>query len=44
MAGRSSVEGEALGFEKILWPSKGYSQDQEVGVGGLGGKEGVGCR
>jgi hypothetical protein len=33
--------GEALGLEKILCPSIGECQGQEVGVGGLGsrGKE-----
>ena len=36
-----SVGGEALGLEKILCPSVGEGQGQEVGVGGLGSR-GVG--
>jgi hypothetical protein len=43
-AGRPSVEGEALGFEKIICPTTGYCQSQEVGIGGLGSKEEGGCR
>jgi hypothetical protein len=34
--------GEALGLEKIICPSTGECQGQEVGVGGLGSREGRG--
>jgi hypothetical protein len=32
------MRGEALDFVKIIYPSTGEYQDQEVGVGGLGSK------
>ena len=34
--------GESLGLEKIICPSIGECQDQEVGVGELGSREGIG--
>jgi hypothetical protein len=36
--------GETLGLMKIIWPSIGECQGQEVGVGGLGSRrrEGLG--
>jgi hypothetical protein len=39
-----SMGREALGLEKIIFPSTGECQDQEVGVGGLGrrAEEGIG--
>jgi hypothetical protein len=36
--------GEALGLVKIICPSTGEYQDQEVGVGGLGSRAGGGYR
>ena len=42
---RSSMGGEALGPVKVLCPSIGECQGQEVGVGGLGSRgtgEGIG--
>ena len=36
--------GEALGIENIMCPSTGECQGQEVGVGGLGSRVGVGYR
>jgi hypothetical protein len=36
--GWPSKGGEALGLVKVLWPSIGECQGQEVGVGGLGSK------
>ena len=36
--------GEALGLAKILGPSIGECQGQEVGVGGLGSRVGGGYR
>jgi hypothetical protein len=36
--------GEALGLVKILCPSTGEYQGQEVGVGGLGSRAGQGIR
>jgi hypothetical protein len=35
LVGRSSMAGEALGSVKVLCPSIGECQGQEVGVGGL---------
>ena len=34
--------GEALGPGKVMCPSIGDCQGQEEGVGGLGGREGMG--
>jgi hypothetical protein len=34
------MEGEALGLVKIICPSTGEYQGQEVGVGGLGSRAG----
>ena len=39
-----SMGGEALGLSKILCPSIGKCQGQEVGVGGLGSRLGGGYR
>jgi hypothetical protein len=36
--------GEALGLAKIIGPSTGECQGQEVGVGGLGSRTGGGYR
>jgi hypothetical protein len=36
--------GEALGLAKIICPSTGECQDQEVGVGGLGSRVGGGYK
>jgi hypothetical protein len=36
--------GEALGIVKIICPSTGECQSQEVGVGGLGGRAGGGYK
>jgi hypothetical protein len=36
--------GETLGISKIICPSRGECQDQEVGVGGLGSRVGGGYR
>ena len=44
LVGRSSMAGEALGSVKVLCPSIGECQGQEVGVGGLvsrGRREGI---
>jgi hypothetical protein len=43
--GPPPMGGEALGLEKIICPSTGECQGQEVGVGGFGsraGREGIG--
>jgi hypothetical protein len=37
---RTLMEGEALGLAKIICPSTGECQGQEVGVGGLGSRAG----
>ena len=37
---RLSMGGEALGIAKIICPSTGEHQGQEVGVGGLGSRAG----
>jgi hypothetical protein len=37
-----STGGEALGLAKITCPSTGECQGQEVGLGGLGSRAGVG--
>jgi hypothetical protein len=37
---RPSLEGEALGFAKIICPNTGECQDQEAGVGVLGSRAG----
>jgi hypothetical protein len=37
-----SMGGEALGLVKIICPSTGECQGQEVGVGGLGSRAGDG--
>jgi hypothetical protein len=34
--------GESLGLEKIICPSIGECQDQKLGVGELGSREGIG--
>jgi hypothetical protein len=39
-----SMGGEALGLGKIICPSTGECQGQEVGVGGLGSRAGGGYR
>ena len=39
---RPSMGGEALGLVKIICPSTGECQGQEVGVGGLGSRAGGG--
>jgi hypothetical protein len=36
--------GEALGLAKVICPSTGECQGQEVGVGGLGSRAGAGYR
>jgi hypothetical protein len=36
--------GEALGLAKIICPSTGECQDQEVGASGLGSRVGAGYR
>jgi hypothetical protein len=36
-----SMGGEAIGLVKVLFPSIGYCQGQEAGVGGLGSRGGV---
>ena len=41
---RPSLGGEALGLAKIICPSRGECQGQEVGVGGLGSRVGGGFR
>jgi hypothetical protein len=38
LPGQSSTGGEALGPVKVLCPSVGECQGQEVGVGGLGSR------
>jgi hypothetical protein len=44
MPSQPSVGGEALGLAKIICPSTGECQGQEVGVGGLGSRERGGYR
>jgi hypothetical protein len=39
---RSSLGGEVLDLKKIICPSTGECQGQEVGVGGLGSRTGRG--
>jgi hypothetical protein len=41
---QSSLEVEAHGLTKIICPSTGECQGQEVGVGGLGSRVGGGYR
>jgi hypothetical protein len=41
---RPSMRREALGLSKIICPSTGECQGQEVGVGGLGSRGGEGYR
>ena len=38
------MEGEALGLVKIICPSIGEFEGQEVGLGGLGSRAGEGIR
>jgi hypothetical protein len=39
---RPSMGGEALGLGKVICPSTGECQSQDVGVGGLGSRAGEG--